>query len=503
MACLSRSVVGTIVPRGLGSDDTRYKMTSKLSANERYQNCLTTLRPRGQDHVLRSWNALDPVERKRLLNDLESIPWDVLDKLIPTHVLAEPNAALAGELRPAQVHPCTPQPEQRALYEEAIRIGRERLGGGRVAALTVAGGQSTRLGFAGPKGAVPVTPVGGRTLFQLFADTVLAAGRRYNVSIPWYVMTSPANHHETVDYFIEHNFFGLPRPDVFLFSQGMLPAFDFRGRLLLEEKHHLALAPDGHGGVLKALLVSGALDDMQARGAEVISYFQVDNPLVKPFDPLFIGLHTLTQSEMSTKIARKADDLERVGNVCVRDGRLTVIEYSEFPEIYARARTPDGARRFDAGNLAIHLLDVGFVQRITSRSFDLPYRRAEKMVPYVDENGSVVTPTAPNAVKLETFIFDALPSARNPLVFEVDRGEEFSPVKNLTGVDSLESAKRDQVRRACRWLEAAGVSIPRGGDGEPNVSVAISPLFAIEAEDVAAKADRLPPLEPGAAIYIQ
>ncbi|MEK7325363.1 MAG: UDPGP type 1 family protein, partial [Chloroflexota bacterium] len=358
---------------------------------------------------------------------------------------------------------------------EAVRLGRQRLASSKVAALTVAGGQGTRLGFAGPKGAVPVTPVGGKTLFQLFAETVLAAGRRYNVSNPWYVMTSPANHHETVDYFIEHNFFGLPRPDVFLFSQGMLPAFDFRGRLLLEEKHRLALSPDGHGGVLKALLLSGALDDMHARGVEVISYFQVDNPLVKPFDPLFIGLHVLTQSEMSTKVARKADDLERVGNLCLRDGRLTVIEYSEFPQTHAREQNADGRRRFDAANLAIHLLDVGFVQRITSRTFDLPYRRAEKVVPYRDENGLLISPTTPNAIKLETFIFDVLPWAKNPLVLEVDRAEEFSPVKNLTGVDSLESAKRDQVRRACRWLEVAGVSIPRGLDGEPNVTVAISP----------------------------
>ncbi len=350
---------------------------------------------------------------------------------------------------------------------------------------------------------MPVTPVGGKTLFQLFAETVLAAGRRYGALIPWYVMTSPANHDETFGFLARHDFFGLPRGDVFVFPQGMLPVFDFAGRLLLEDKHRLALAPDGHGGALKALLRSGALADMQARGVEIISHFQVDNPLVKPFDPLFIGLHVLTQSEMSTKVARKADDLERVGNVCLRDGRLTVIEYSEFPETHARARNAEGGRRFDAGNLAIHLLDVGFVQRITSRSFELPYRRAEKVVPFINDNGSLVSPITTNAVKLETFIFDVLPLATNPLVLEVDRAEEFSPAKNLTGVDSLESAKRDQVRRACRWLEAAGVKVPRDPDGEPDVTVEISPLFALQAEDVVAKPDRLPPLEPGAAIYIE
>jgi len=478
-------------------------MTAHPTIQERYRNCVTVLWSRGQDHVLRWWDYLSPTQQERLLRDLESIPWDVLDRLIPTHVVHRPATADIGDLQPPTVYPRAPGADQQPLYENAVRLGRERLASGKVAALTVAGGQGTRLGFAGPKGVVPVTPVGAKTLFQLFAETVLAAGRRYGVSIPWYVMTSPANHHETVDFFIEHDFFGLPRPDVFLFPQGMLPALNVGGRLLLEEKHRLALAPDGHGGVLKALVHGGALDDMRSRNIETVSYFQVDNPLVKPFDPLFIGLHALTESEMSAKIARKVDDLERVGNVCLRDGRLALIEYSEFSEDHAHARNADGGRRFDAGNLAIHLLDVDFVQRVTARSFDLPYRRAEKIVPYVDESGSVVVPTTTNAAKLETFIFDVLPWAKNPLVLEVDRAEEFSPVKNLTGVDSLESARRDQVRRACRWLEAAGVSIPRRGDGEPNVTVAISPLFALEAEDVAAKADRLPPLEAGAAVYIE
>ena len=478
-------------------------MTSKPGKDERYQECLMDLRSRGQDHVLRGWDGLTPGEREGLLDDLESIPWDVLDKLIPTHVLAKPDTVLVGKLKPAPVYPPTPEHDQQTLYEDAVGIGRERLGGGKVAALTVAGGQGTRLGFAGPKGLVPVTPVSGRTLFQLFAETILAARRRYGASIPWYIMTSPANHDETVDFLTANNYFGLPGHDVFLFPQGMLPAFDFAGRLMLEAKHRPALAPDGHGGVLKALFRSGALADMQARGVEIISYFQVDNPLVKPFDPLFIGLHTLTESEMSTKVARKADDLERVGNVCLRDGRLTVIEYTEFPETHARERNSDGDRRFDAGNLAIHLLNVGFVQRITSSSYELPYRRAEKIVPCIDEKGVVIVPTVANAVKLESFIFDVLPWAENPLVLEADRAEEFSPVKNLTGVDSLESAKRDQVRRACRWLEAAGVKVPRNRNGGPEVAVEISPLFALDAEELATKKDRISPIRPGVAIYIQ
>jgi UDP-N-acetylglucosamine/UDP-N-acetylgalactosamine diphosphorylase len=316
-------------------------------------------------------------------------------------------------------------------------------------------------------------------------------------------MTSPANHRQTIGFLQEHGFFGLPESDVILFSQGMLPALDFQGRLLLEQKHRLALAPDGHGGSLKALVNSGAHKDMQARGIEIISYFQIDNPLVKPFDPLFIGLHARTGSEMSTKVTPKADDLERVGNLCIKDGKLAVVEYSDFPNELARAKNEDGSRRFDAGNLAIHLLDVGFVERVIAKSFELPFRRAEKKVAFIDENGTQVDPPEPNAIKLETFVFDALPLANKPLVLAVDRAEEFSPVKNATGVDSLETSQRDQVRRACRWLEAAGVKVPRKPDGEPGVTVAISPAFALDAEDVATHRDRLPPLSPGDELYIE
>jgi UDP-N-acetylglucosamine/UDP-N-acetylgalactosamine diphosphorylase len=180
-----------------------------------------------------------------------------------------------------------------------------------------------------------------------------------------------------------------------------------------------------------------------------------------------------------------------------------VIEYSEFPEDAARAKNADGSRRFNAGNLAIHLLDVAFVERVAQGSVGLPFRRAEKVIPFVDESGVVQQPTRPNGVKLETFIFDLLPFARQPLVFEVDRAEEFSPVKNASGVDSLEASQRDQVLRACRWLEAGGVAVPRKPDGSPDCVVAISPRFALDADEVRAKASRIPPLRPGDRVYIK
>ena len=478
-------------------------MIYNRTIDRRYQKCRTALQSRGQEHVLRWFGELGRDQQLALMDDIDSIPWTLVDPLIDTHVRRTPPKVAPANLEPAPVYPAQPDAERESLYAEARQTGEQMLKTGKVAALTVAGGQGTRLGYDGPKGEVVVTPVGDLSLFALFAGMVTAARERYDTDIPWYIMTSPANHDRTVAYFKEHNHFGLPEDDVTFFTQGTMPAFDTQGRLLLAEKHRLALAPDGHGGTLKALVASGALADMKDRGVDIVSYFQVDNPLVKPFDPLFVGLHALTGSDMSSKVCAKVDDLEKVGNVCVQDGQTMVIEYSDFPEEYATARDEQGNRKFNAGNLAIHLLDVWFVDRIVGQTFQLPVRRADKLVAYVDEAGNLQEPVLPNAVKLETFIFDALPLADDPLVLEVERSEEFSPVKNAEGVDSLQTSQRDQVRRACKWLESAGVTVPRKEDGEPNCTIVIAPTFALEAADVANLRDQIPAIEPGAQLLLR
>ena len=472
-------------------------MTSKSDIQARYRDALAQLQPRGQDHLFRWWEELGDADRVLLLHDVESINWTMLDGLIATHVVARPASANVTDLHPAPVHRQRPDAGREGLYDRAVQRGRTLIREGKVAAFTVAGGQGTRLGFDGPKGMIEVTPLGRRTLFQLFADIIAAAGRRYDVALPWYVMTSPANHDETLGYFKSQAFFGLREQDVRLFPQAMLPVFDRSGKVIMADKHRIALAPDGHGGSLKALVASGALADMQARGIEVISYFQVDNPLVKPFDPLFLGLHAETGSEMSVKVTPKANDLERVGNVCMSDGRVRVIEYSDLPEELAHATGADGSRTFDAANLAIHLLDVDFVDRVIAQKFQLPYHRAEKAVNYVDQAGSKHAPAEPNAVKLETFVFDALPLASKTLVLEVDRAEEFAPIKNAEGDDSLASAKEAQIARACRWLEDAGINVPRTAEGRPDLLVVIAPSLAMDADELHAAVDHIPDLHPG------
>jgi UDP-N-acetylglucosamine/UDP-N-acetylgalactosamine diphosphorylase len=375
-----------------------------------------------------------------------------------------------------------------AAYAQARRRGREAIAAGRVAALVVAGGDGTRLGFAGPKGSLPVTPVRRKSLFQVFAEGLLACRRFYGGNVPWYIMTSPANDAVTREFFARNKFFGLPAEDVFFFAQGRMPALGRDGKILLADKGLIAWNPDGHGGSVTALRRSGALDDMARRQVEVISYFQVDNPLVHCVDPLFVGLHLEAGAEMSAKALPKRDPLEKLGNFCLVDGKATVIEYSDLPEELARATRPDGTLKFSAGSIAIHLFSRGFLEKLTAGGeCRLPFHRALKKAPCLAPTGVRIQPDQPNAVKLEMFVFDALPLAKETVILETLRDEEFSPVKNSTGEDSLATCLHDQVRRAARWLENAGLRLPRDAAGQPAAAVEISPLAALEADDLIGK----------------
>jgi len=459
----------------------------------------------GQHQVLRFWGELNDAQRRELLSDLDQVDIEQVAVLARDHLQAQPHVGALGKLEPASFMPARPDIELVGQYADAVRRGQELISGGKVAALTVAGGQGTRLGFDGPKGAMPVSPVKGKSLFEWFAETVLAVGRRYGCHVPWYIMTSPANDAATKECFRQHNCFALPPDDVTFFQQGVMPAFDRQGRILLADRSRLALSPDGHGGTLLALAHSGALADMARRGVEYISYFQVDNPLVKAVDPLFIGLHATGASEMSSKCLPKSDDFERVGNFAISDGKLTVIEYSDLPPELARARNEDGSRRYDAGSPAIHVLSRAFVERLTAdkEGFGLPWHRADKKVSYVDDAGRRVEPVEPNGVKLETFIFDALPLAKNPLILQTTRAEQFSPVKNASGNDSLQTAQRDMVRRAATWLEAAGCQVPRRSDGEPDAMIEISPLLALDRDELCEKLTSPPSIARGQEVYLQ
>jgi UDP-N-acetylglucosamine/UDP-N-acetylgalactosamine diphosphorylase len=452
----------------------------------------------GQEHILAFVDELSDEERQQLAEQIQRIDFAGLDQLVEKYVRSKPEIELPDDLEPAPYYPADPRssvrPYDAARYRKA---GEAIVAAGRVAAFTVAGGQGTRLGFDGPKGAYPGGPVTGKPLFQIFAEGVLATGKKYGKAIPWYIMTSPLNDRPTRDFFEEHDFFGLDRADVMFFQQGVMPSLDMQtGKLLLAEKGKIATNPDGHGGSLRALFNSGALDDMEARGVQYISYTQVDNPLVKMVDPLFVGLHAEAEdssAEMSSKMVEKAGPKEKVGVFCRSGGRTMVIEYSDLPDELAEARDEDGSLRFNAGSVAIHIMSVDFVRRLNLSEagvggFSLPFHRAEKKVPYVDpQTGEKVEPQEPNAVKLEAFVFDALPLCRDSIILETMREDEFAPIKNASGVDSVETSAQIQSKRNARWLEAHNVRVPRRDDGEVDALIEISPLTALESRDLAGR----------------
>lgn len=466
---------------------------------QRYESYSAKLADYGQEHLLRFWSSLSDPQRAELLVDLDQIDFERAMPLVDEFVRQRPSHEIPDDLQPADTLPYVPDPDHAELYERAAQRGVEAIRAGQVAAFTVAGGQGTRLGFDGPKGAYPISPVRDATLFQLFAEYLLGVERRYGARPRWYIMTSPLNHDETLHFFESGGYFGLDPSDVSFFQQAQMPVFHPDGRIALAERHRIALSPDGHGGSLHALHASGALADMRERGIEQISYFQVDNPIVHPIDPRFIGLHCLQGSQMSSKAVRKAHDLERVGNFCKADGKVMVIEYSDIPEELATAKNPDGSRRFDSGSIAIHVIDRAFVEELTTvgGAASMPWHRADKKVAVVDENGEIASPDQPNVVKLELFIFDAIPLAKNPLVLYTERGEEFSPVKNAEGDDSPATSRRDQIRRAARWLEFCGVSVPRGADSEPALKLEISPNFALDVHELRERLVAPPELKPG------
>jgi len=454
-----------------------------------------------QQHLLAFWNQLDDGQRNQLAADINAIDFDLLDSLVEGESTAQTAALTTDHVQPPDTHPATPaDPQQQALYEEARGRGRELIASGKVAAMVVAGGQGTRLGFDAPKGAFPIGPVSGKTLFEIFAESILATRRRYKCDLPWLVMTSDATDRETREFFAARDYFNLGENTVHFFCQAMMPAVDEQGRILLADKHRVALSPNGHGGSLKALADSGVLGRLLDDGVEIISYFQVDNPLVSPADPLFVGLHDLAGSQMSSIAVSKTDDFEKVGIFAKIDGVMQVIEYSDLPDELATAKAADGSRLLDAGSIAIHLLSTRFVSDLTSgeERLRLPWHRAKKKVPHVDiRTGKPIDPQTANATKFELFVFDALPLAENPLLLMQPREDCFSPVKNASGVDSADSAQRDMIARAARWLEKCGIHVPKDESGQPTAKIEISPLRALDANQLAEQKLTITPIQPG------
>ncbi len=431
-----------------------------------------------QGHVFRFFDDLSAEQQATLLAQLRSIDLALVKRLIETH-LAVDKPPHVPKLDPANVIPLASDDRARAEERESRRVGEEALRAGRVAVLVVAGGQATRLGYDAPKGTFPIAPISGKSLFQLHAEKLKALSIRYGKPLPLLLLVSPDNHAPTRRFFEQHAWFGLAPADVVFFEQGMLPALDRDGRLLLAERGRIFLSPDGHGGVYRALAAAGQIEKLKKRGVDTIFYFQVDNPLVKVADPVFLGHHLRNDSEFSLKVVAKRDANEKVGVYAQVDGRPGIVEYSDLPEPQREARDAAGRLAYGAGSIAIHAFSLDFFARLGRGTLDLPHHLARKKVPFVDDTGDVVTPTEPNGMKFESFVFDGLALAKKTLAMEVLRSEEFAPVKNKSGEDSAETSRAAQSALFRSWIAAAGLPIPSTGG-----AVEIGPLLALDAEEL-------------------
>lgn len=441
----------------------------------------------GQEHILAGWSELDAKARQAFIAQLAMVDWSQfaeLREIVRQRRQAGGDAKAVVDLTHALTPPCLRlrDPANRISPTEAVDRGAAALAAGAVGAILVAGGQGSRLGVNGPKGLFAIGPVSQASLFELLLGKLAAVHRRFGAAVPLAIMTSSATDTATRDFLAAHRFFGLAPDQVLFFTQRDLPALDdTTGDLLLEAPGRLALAPDGHGGMLGALAAAGGLDWFARRGVEHVASFQVDNPLAMPLDREFLGYHLLTGAEFTPQVVRKTDPAERVGVVVSIDGVCQIVEYSDLPPAVAAERLPDGRLRFHAGSIAVHAFARSFLERCAGRRDALPLHVAHKAVPFTDAAGRHVVPPRPNAIKFERFIFDLMPLATAVTLVEIDAAEGFAPLKNAAGAasDTADHVRAAMVDHARGLLARAGVRVAEG------VAVELAASRIIDQTDIA------------------
>lgn len=467
-----------------------------------YDTLLATITKRckavNQSHILvhLSSTSITKEDKLSFLQSINGIPLEKLSDYL--------NGALAEEEKLKNFDPSNVEEEdaitpfegetastttaddtQLAALEEAHSIGIKAASNGEVAALLLAGGQGTRLGYNGPKGMYDIGLPSKKTLFEFMAERIKKLGLlsgKGEKAIPFYIMTSPLNHKATTEYFEKNDNFGI---DVQFFPQGTLPSLTPDGQMILETTTSLAVAPDGNGGIYPALVKHGVIEDMKAKGIKYIHAFGVDNALVKPADPTFVGYCIQKGADCGNKVLWKSSPDEKVGVVATRGGKPCIVEYSDISKDMSELREDDkddGRLVFGAGNICNHFYTVDFMENVIVPNLGNMYHVARKKIPYYDdEKKETVKPTSNNGIKLESFIFDVFPLSKTMAVLDVARSEEFAPVKNPPGTasDSPDTARELFSNVAKEWLKKAGATLV--GDVESDMCE-IGPMTSYNGE---------------------
>ncbi|XP_053341970.1 UDP-N-acetylhexosamine pyrophosphorylase-like protein 1 [Clarias gariepinus] len=479
-----------------------------------FEDVKVRLESAGQSHVLRFWSELSAEERSAFLAELRALEPAELQRHCRSAAEAASRAAGGREeeerLR-GRMEPVEPEfvggvrRSDRGSLRDWEEEGFSQIGQNKVAVLLLAGGQGTRLGVAYPKGMYDVGLPSGKTLYQIQAERIrkvqeLASAKcGTKCTVPWYIMTSEFTLEPTEKFFKEHSYFDLERSNVVMFEQRMIPAVGFDGKVILEKKNKIAMAPDGNGGLYRALLDNKILEDMERRGVQYLHVYCVDNILVKLADPLFIGFCVKKGADCGAKVVEKAYPSEPVGVVCRVDGVYQVVEYSELEPKIAEQRHPGGELVYNAGNICNHFFTRDFLREVALNFQEkLKQHVAIKKVPFVDDQGNLVKPTKPNGIKMEKFVFDVFQFSKKFVAFEVLREDEFSPLKNADGaaVDTPTTVRRSLLAQHYRWaLQAKAVFVDEhdnpitseyrtAQDGDPPAICEISPLVSYFGEDL-------------------
>lgn len=452
----------------------------------------------GQGHVFDHWGELSPSQQLALLEQLESIDVTKLTGYLNAAKSELDSSNLNGH---DNIQPFSGTIGSASTCSDAQAIGMKAIQKNSVATVLLAGGQGTRLGFDGPKGMYDIGLPSKKTLFCLIAERLLkliqlassSIETDTSIRIPLYVMTSPMNHDITKEYFISNDFFGLPADDVIFFSQGVLPCLDSEGKILMESTFQCAMAPDGNGGIYPAMEKCGILTDMSNRGVKHIHVFAIDNAMVKPADPFFMGYCISQSADCGNKVLWKNNPHEKVGVIAEKDKKPCVVEYSELSEEMAEKMVDvDGSTRlaFGAANIANHYYHLDFLRQTVLPNFGNIFHIAHKKIAVWDNHlKQTVTPSSNNGVKLESFIFDVFPLSTRMAIFEVERDHEFAPVKNAPGdlTDSPDTARAYISKMSKDWLRSAGAKLI-GEEG--NTICEIVPLTSYAGEGLEGYRDK-------------